>query len=187
MSAQPVAVSVCAVCGSGATRTVGGRVLCDSDSCFVRTPGTRDQDQGQGNGSGEGGSRALYVVGSPGVRDEVRREPELLGLIRDYERRRLEPVAVELGELPADASPAMRKVAADIRLLLGLRLAVDDDRPLPYSTRFCAERCGLHDQGHASRVLRALEQTGVIERAGTLDPRGKPDGTKLYLAPGALH
>jgi hypothetical protein len=77
----------------------------------------------------------------------------------------------------------MQTVAADIRLLLGLRLAVDEDRPLPYSTRFCAERCGLHDQAQASRVLRALERVGVVERAGTLDPRGKPDGTKLYQAP----
>jgi hypothetical protein len=77
----------------------------------------------------------------------------------------------------------MRRVAADIRLLLGLRLAVDDDRPLPYSTRFCAGRCGLHDQAHASRVLRQLEQAGVVECAETLKPRGKPDGTKLYQAP----
>jgi hypothetical protein len=90
---------------------------------------------------------------------------------------------VALGELPAGASRAMHEVAADIRLLIGLRLAVDEDRPLPYSTRFCAERCGLHDQAHASRVLRQLEQAGVVERAGTLDPRGKPDGTKLYQAP----
>jgi len=95
----------------------------------------------------------------------------------------LEPLDVALGELPTGASVAMRRVADDIRLLLGLRLAVDEDRPLPYSTRFCAERCGLHDQAHASRVLRQLEQAGVIERGGTLTPRGKPDGTKLYRAP----
>jgi hypothetical protein len=31
---------------------------------------------------------------------------------------------VTLGELPANASQAMRAVAADIRFLLGLRLAV---------------------------------------------------------------
>jgi hypothetical protein len=95
----------------------------------------------------------------------------------------LEPIDMALGALPAGASRAMHDVAADIRLLLGLRLAVDDDRPLPYSTRFCAERCGLRDHGQASRVLRALERAGVIERAGRLDPRGKPDGTKLYQGP----
>ena len=70
-----------------------------------------------------------------------------------------------------------------LRLLIGLRLAVDEHRPLPYSTRFCAERCGLYDQAHASRVLRELERAGVIERDGALTPRGKPDGTKLYRAP----
>jgi hypothetical protein len=71
----------------------------------------------------------------------------------------------------------MRDVAEDIRLLIGLRLAVDEHRPLPYSTRFCAERCGLHDQAHASRVLRQLERAGVVERGGTLDPRGNPEAT----------
>ena len=182
MNARAATIRVCVICGSDATRTVGGRLLCDSDSCLSRTPGTRNQEQGTRNDSGEG-VRALYVVGSPGVREEGRREPELSGLIRDHDAGLLEPVDVELGPLPAKASPAMRKVAADIRLLLGLRLAVDDDRPLPYSARFCAERCELHDQAHASRVLRALERDGVVRCVGRLDPRGKPDGTKLYQAP----
>ena len=34
----------------------------------------------------------------------------------------------------------MRAVAADIALLIGLRLAVDDDRLLIYSARFCVWR-----------------------------------------------
>jgi hypothetical protein len=138
-------------------------------------PGTRDQV------GSEGVDRGLYVVGTPGVTSP--KEPELAGLIRDHKRGLLEPIDVELGELPAGASLAMHKVAADIRLLLGLRLAVDEDRPLPYSARFCAERCGLRDHGQASRVLRALERAGVVECAGRLDTRGKPDGTKLYQAP----
>jgi hypothetical protein len=77
----------------------------------------------------------------------------------------------------------MRDVAADIRLLLGLRLAVDEDRPLPYSTRFCAERCGLRYHTQASRVLRQLVDAGVVELAGVMPARGKRDGTKLYAAP----
>ena len=107
----------------------------------------------------------------------------MLGLVRDPDAGRLEPVDVRLGEIPAKASPAMRRVAADVRLLIGLRLAVDDDRPLPYSTRFCAERCGLHDQAHASRVLRALVEAGVIRYVDSLERRGKRDGTKLYATP----
>jgi hypothetical protein len=182
VNVQPTTVPACEVCGRERTRIVDGRPLCDGDSCLSRTPGTRDQVPGTRNGSGEGG-RALYVVGSPGVREESRREPELLGLIRDHERGLLKPAAVQLGELPAGASRAMRDVADDIRLLIGLRLAVDEPRPLPYSTRFCAERCGLYDHAHASRVLRELERAGVIERDGALTPRGKPDGTKLYRAP----
>jgi hypothetical protein len=77
----------------------------------------------------------------------------------------------------------MHTVADDIRLLLGLRLAVNEDRPLPYSAAFCAERCGLRDKRQASRVLRALERIGVVQCTGTMEPRGKPDGTKLYAAP----
>jgi hypothetical protein len=77
----------------------------------------------------------------------------------------------------------MHDVAADIRLLLGLRLAVDEQRPLPYSSRFCAERCRLRDHRQASRALRSLEQIGAVECVGKLKPRGQPHGTKLYQAP----
>ena len=118
------------------------------------------------------------------------------GLIRDYENGRLRPVHVELGPLPATGSRAeafdgrqvvvtdtMHDVAADIRLLLGLRLAVDEQKPLPYSTRFCAERCRLRDHRQASRALRSLEQLGVVECAGKLKSRGQPYGTKTYAAP----
>jgi hypothetical protein len=77
----------------------------------------------------------------------------------------------------------MLKVAENIRLLLGLRLAVSEDRPLPYSTRFCAASCELRDHREASRVLGQLEQAGVIRCAGKLKPRGMPFGTKTYRAP----
>lgn len=122
MTAHAAAVQRCEVCADDATQTRDGRLLCDRDSCLSRTPGTRDQEQGTRNDSGEGVSRGLYVVGPPGVREEDRREPELLGLIRDHDRGLLEPADVRLGELPANATPAMRRVAEDVRLLIGLRL-----------------------------------------------------------------
>jgi hypothetical protein len=64
-----------------------------------------------------------------------KREPELHGLVRDWEQGLLRPVEIRLGELP-DAgtvaldfkdrgvviTEAMHRVAADIRLLLGFRL-----------------------------------------------------------------
>jgi hypothetical protein len=77
----------------------------------------------------------------------------------------------------------MHAVARDLRLLMGLRLAVDEHRPLPYATTLCAQRCGLRDPKQASRVLRALVRLGVIDHVGSLPARGKPDGTKLYAPP----
>jgi hypothetical protein len=194
VNAQTATIPACEVCGRERTQTKGGRSLCDSDSCLTALPGTRDQEQGTRN-SGSEGVRALYVVGSPGPGNTVPKEepsshdgskgeePELLGLIRDNKRGELEPADVQLGVLPANASKAMRRVAEDIRLLIGLRLAVDEYRPLPYSTRFCAERCGLRHHTQASRVLRDLERAGVVKCAEPLKPRGKGDGTKTYRAP----
>ena len=73
----------------------GGRPFCDFPSCH-QVPGTRNEDQDQ---VGTEGVRRLYVVpGVPGGKQE--REPELRGLIRDYEHGRLRPVHVELGPLP---------------------------------------------------------------------------------------
>lgn len=103
---------------------------------------------------------------------------------------------VELGHLPPIGSRVrgfrdqqvvvtrlMHVVADDMRLLMGLRLAVSEDRPLPYSTGLCAERCGLRDKREASRILRQLEKIDVVKCVGKMKPRGKPDGTKLYEAP----
>jgi hypothetical protein len=213
VNTQASALRVCVGCGAAATRVVGGDYVCDGSSCH-KEQGTRNKDKG----STEGGS-GLYVVPSPSgnfsaatpksasVTDftprpigpparKKREEPELYGLVRDYERGLLEPIEVELGDLPAVGSrapcfdgrltvvtEAMHTVAADIRLLLGLRLAVSEDRPLPYSTRLCAERCGLPDHRAASRVLRSLERLGVVKCAGKLKLHGNPYGTKLYEAP----
>jgi hypothetical protein len=116
--------------------------------------------------------------------------------VRDYDAGLLKPVEIELGALPAVGTravgfkgrevvvtEAMHTVAADIRLLIGLRLAVSEDRPLPYSTRFCAQRCRLRSHQEASRVLRALERLGVVKCVDKMKPRGQPHGTKLYAAP----
>jgi DNA-binding XRE family transcriptional regulator len=57
--------------------------------------------------------------------------PEMRLLLDDYRAGRLRPRDVRLGEMPTYATPLMRTIAADMRLRIGLRLAVDDDRPLP--------------------------------------------------------
>jgi hypothetical protein len=79
----------------------------------------------------------------------------------------------------------MRLVAGDIVLLLGLRIAVDDDRPLMYSTRFCAWRMrwrltsGEWDKKRASRVINKLVSAGVIRHVGDMPQ----SGTRLYAPP----
>ena len=92
--------------------------------------------------------------------------------------------------MPPGAGRLMCAAAEDMRLLMGLRLAVDDDRPLPYAASFAAWRLGLgRDKRRASRVIRALVRAGVVEEVGALPriPDGPPNGTKLYAPPaGAL-
>jgi hypothetical protein len=117
-------------------------------------------------------------------KDESAREPQVRALLGLHAAGELEPVPVELGPMPPNATPAMRAIAADIALRIGLRLAEGDDRPLPYS-RSEAVRAGFvrTEQG-ASYVLRRLTEAGVIQHVGNLPRRGRPRGTKLYAPPG---
>jgi hypothetical protein len=118
-------------------------------------------------------------------RDLGNGEPETYELLKRYEEGLLAPRPVRLGPLPAEATESMRLVAEDIALLLGLRIAVDDDRPLMYSTWFCAWRMGWKvssggwDKKRASRVLNKLVSAGVISHVGDM-PRTK---TRLYAPP----
>jgi hypothetical protein len=90
-------------------------------------------------------------------------------------------------QLPVERIPqgrrfdAMRRVARDIELLMGLRVAEDEYQALPYSAGKAAERNGLHDASHGSRVLKNLERLKVIRRVPPLAPLpGKPDGTSCF-------
>lgn len=119
---------------------------------------------------------------SPGVTPEA----ELVQLLAEHKAGRLEPFEVLLGPMPDTASPAMRQVAAHVALCLGLRAAVDDLRPLPYSTAFALQHSNgeLRDKRHASRVIRRLVDAGVICHAGELPRRpGFADGTRLVQSP----
>jgi hypothetical protein len=86
---------------------------------------------------------------------------------------------VELGEMPADATPEMWKIAEDIRYLLELAYGDGDYRPLPYSARFAAGRMGWQ-KGHmeACRALQRLVKAGVIQRVPNPTKR-----TGLYAPP----
>jgi len=110
-------------------------------------------------------------------------EPELYGLISDHAAGRLKPIEARLGELPARATGDMRRVAKDMHTLMSLRLAVGEDRALPYASRFAAARQGWKDHRRAARALRQLCAAGVVAYAGSLPPRGQPYGTRTYGSP----
>lgn len=129
-----------------------------------------------------GALRECGATTAPCVTNKID-EPELAGLLAEYNAGDRAPEEVELGELPQNATADMRLVANDVRLLIGLRLAAGDDRPLPYSARFAAGRIGWRDPRRASRALRKLCLAGVILDAGSLPPRGQPNGTKTYAPP----
>src|SRR5436309_2227357 len=109
-------------------------------------------------------------------------EPETRLLLAEYEAGELEPVWVELGEMPAEASTKARQVAAEMRLAMGLRARVGERRPLPFSTPFACERLGWgKNYRKASLAIRELEGAGTIRCVGELPPqRGRARGTKLY-------
>ena len=132
-----------------------------------------NQDQDQGGGPPRRGSReGCAPIGA--VPDFGAREAETYELLARHEAGLLRPHPVALGPMPAGAGESIRAVAADIALLIGLRLAVDDDRPLIYSARFCAWRMGWRilsgelGQEAANRVINKLLEAGVIERVGEL-------------------
>jgi hypothetical protein len=96
-----------------------------------------------------------------------------------------------LGKLPNDATADMRTVAADFARALSEHRERRPELPMPYSTGWCAERCGWiardrPDKGRASRAINALVRAGIFECVGALRPRGKPNGTKLYAEPGTV-
>jgi hypothetical protein len=82
------------------------------------------------------------------------------------------------------AGAVMVAVAEHMRLLMGLRLALGEDRPLPYAASMPVRAGITDDKGTASKTIRALAQCGVVEHVGSLPPlRPGIDGTKLYAPP----
>lgn len=108
-------------------------------------------------------------------------------MLGQYQAGKIEPVSVTLGELPVRAGGAQRAVVEHMRLLMGLRRAYGDDRPLPYATSVPVAAGLVPNQGAASQILRSLVRYGVIDHVGALPPL-KPglDGTKLYAPPGGV-
>jgi hypothetical protein len=101
-------------------------------------------------------------------------------LLSDYETGKIAPAPIRLRELPPGATAALEKVRADFMLVAGLRLAVDDPRPVPYGCEWVAERVKL-SKPHVARILKELVALGVIRYVGNMPGRGKGgEGTRLY-------
>ncbi len=158
------------------------RIVCHQDEDQVK-----DQDQDEWWHLRETGHRTAPTRSASTVGRSDDEQPEMYDLMERHQRGLLSPLPVRLGALPESASDSMRAVADDIALLVGLRLAVDEDRPLLYSTSFCAWRMdwkdasGAPDKRRASRVINKLLDAGVVECVGTM-PR---TGTRLFSAPSA--
>jgi hypothetical protein len=115
---------------------------------------------------------------------EKSEEAELDCYLRQYAAGELSPlmtpIEVELPALPPRATAAMRAVADDFTLVLGLRLAGCNDEPVPYGAAWVAKRLGLA-RPTVSKVRAALERAGVLRFCGELPARGKRNGTRTYL------
>lgn len=90
---------------------------------------------------------------------------------------------MQLPELPRARSVYVPAVAEFYRLVRGLRLAVDNDLPVPFACGWIAGKLGAHKQA-IWRARGALVDAGVLVHAGALPGRDKR-GTALYL-PGEL-
>ena len=154
-----------------------------ASSSYVPPGPGRESRPGPGPGGLQRGGQGRAPIGA--VPDFGAREAETYELLARHGAGLLIPLPVQLGAIPAGATESMRAVAADIALLIGLRLAVDDDRPLIYSASFCAWRMdwkdasGAPDKRRASRVINKLLDAGVVECVGTM-PR---TGTRLFSSP----
>jgi hypothetical protein len=112
-------------------------------------------------------------------------QPELHLLIAEWQAGRHSPAKVRLGRMPENATEDMCRVAEDMELLMGLRLAAGEDRALPYASKFAAKRLGWgSNYKRARRAIHRLCDAGVIRNVGSMEPRrGKRDGTRMYGSP----
>jgi hypothetical protein len=150
----------------------------------LRGPDPRNRKRSRGSGSTSPQSKPVPLP-VPVTGDRV---PELRELEEDYRAGRRQPIPVRLGEMPPDATPLMHEIADHMARRMGLRLTVDDDRPLPYATTEAVRAGFAANPPQASRAIARLVKAGVIRHVGNMPrrPGGPPDGTKLYAPPLAL-
>jgi hypothetical protein len=82
-----------------------------------------------------------------------------------YEAGVLEPMAVKLPSLPADAARSIRRAADGFRLLLGLRWLREPGTPTPFTRAFAAPWSGLGERA-AGEAIAELVGRGIIQKVG---------------------
>jgi hypothetical protein len=112
-------------------------------------------------------------------------EAVVVWLLRAHRAGDLQPKSVKLPALPPSATPSMRTVAEFYRLVRGLRLLDDDERPVPFGCEWVGSHTGVSKVA-VWKSLRELVACGVLKRAGKMPPRrGMRDPGKrpvhLYL------
>jgi hypothetical protein len=106
----------------------------------------------------------------------------MYGLIVKGERGELDPLDVALGPLE-NPTRDMITLAAKVKLWMGLRVAVCDDRPLPLSLSFVCEQMGWDHESRASRALNGLVNVGYMARDEPLKGRRGRRGTHTFKPP----
>jgi hypothetical protein len=148
------------------------------DTDTLNQNSTLSHRSGHGHGHSHGGQFSI------GQRDRRGGDPVLFRLLADHKADRLEPVPVPLPiHRLARQATALRSIAGWMALLMGLRLTEGDADALPFSTSLCCRLMGWDptaDKTRASTCLKRLEEKQVIRYAGSLEPDGKPDGTRCF-------
>jgi hypothetical protein len=104
-------------------------------------------------------------------------------LLRLYRAGRLTPEPIELGPLPEHATSAMRAVAEDMALRLGLLLAEGFTRPMIYAGCEPMKAGFVSTTRGGNHVLSRLHIANVIRKVGEASRRGKPNGSGLWVPP----
>jgi hypothetical protein len=105
-----------------------------------------------------------------------------------YEVGAFRPAAVAVPPLPPGASPAIERVWAGFRLLIGLRWADGPHRPVAFSAGFAAAWCGVA-RGTAHAAIRYFTESGILREAGRRGrlrfylPGPMPEGSEPALDP----
>lgn len=95
-------------------------------------------------------------------------------------------VPLPFDRMPTTASPLMWRIAQHMQVCMGLMLAEDETKPLPYAYSMAERFCGARNADAAGRAIDRLVKAGVVERGPDMPRRkGMRHATRTYRAPDA--